>query len=85
MATLIGCTRTILRCHGVFQRTLALRSARQSTMASVELTLDVKRRIEEVRQRALLGGGEQRIQVQHKKVGFNFFANFCIFCIIRSS
>ncbi|XP_059160452.1 propionyl-CoA carboxylase beta chain, mitochondrial-like [Physella acuta] len=67
MATLIGCTRTILRCHGVFQHTLALRSARQSTMASVELTLDVKRRIEEVRQRALLGGGEQRIQVQHKK------------------
>ncbi|XP_005099373.3 propionyl-CoA carboxylase beta chain, mitochondrial [Aplysia californica] len=69
MATLIGCTRTLFRCRGVFQRTLALQAFRRqdSTMASVELTLDVKRRIEETRQKALLGGGQRRIDVQHKK------------------
>ncbi|KAH9508756.1 hypothetical protein Btru_049825 [Bulinus truncatus] len=69
MATLVGCTRLILRKHGLFQRTLSLActSARLSTMASVELTLNVKRRIEEVRQQALLGGGERRIVAQHQK------------------
>lgn len=36
-------------------------------MASVELTLDVKRRIDNTRQQAFLGGGQRRIDVQHKK------------------
>lgn len=70
MATLIGYTRTALRCHGVFQRGLLLRATprrQDSTMASVEQTLDVKHRIEDTRRRALLGGGQRRIDAQHKK------------------
>jgi len=70
MASLVGRTaRTILRCRGGLQRTLAVQgfSRHDSTMASVELTLDVKNRIEETRKQALLGGGQRRIDVQHKK------------------
>ena len=71
MATLIGYTRMALRCRGVFQRSLVLGAVPRrpdSTMASVGQTLDVKQRIEDTRKKALLGGGQRRIDVQHKKV-----------------
>merc|ERR1711962_1824955 len=69
MATLIGYTRSLYRCRGIFQRTLALKGFRRpdSTMASVALTLNVRNRIEATRQQALLGGGQRRIDAQHKK------------------
>ncbi|CAG5121796.1 unnamed protein product, partial [Candidula unifasciata] len=68
MATLIGCSRSICRYPGVFQRCLALSGVRfKVIMASIEQTLDVKRRIDETRKQALLGGGLQRIETQHKK------------------
>lgn len=37
---------------------------------SVYHTLNVKKEIEDRRKRAILGGGDKRIQAQHKKVEF---------------
>lgn len=70
MAALIGRARSICRCPGFFQPSQALSAGRRfkGIMASVEQTLDVKRRIDETRKQALLGGGLQRIETQHKKV-----------------
>ena len=44
-------------------------------MAGAQQTLRVKQKIEEKRRDALLGGGQKRIDTQHRKVG-NFFVTF---------
>ena len=45
-------------------------------MQGAEHTLRVKKRIEEKRAQALLGGGQKRIDAQHKKVFyFNLIHN----------
>ncbi|GFR97151.1 propionyl-CoA carboxylase beta chain, mitochondrial [Elysia marginata] len=65
MATLI---RSLSKCHRFLHYAVPLQVTRGAkTMANVELTLDVKRRIDSTRQQALLGGGQRRIDVQHKK------------------
>ena len=47
--------------------------------SSSQLTLAVRKKIEETRQKALLGGGQQRIDNQHKKA-----RNYsCIFIYIK--
>ena len=95
MATLI---RSLSKCHRFLHYSVPLQVTRGAkTMANVELTLDVKRRIDSTRQQALLGGGQRRIDVQHKKVRLkrvtygdftNYFPclfNVCFFCKIPFS
>lgn len=44
------------------------RTELQTRWQTTAQTLNVKQRIEDTRQKALLGGGEKRIASQHKKV-----------------
>lgn len=42
----------------------------QRSLSNIAQTLHVKEKIENKRKQALLGGGQQRIDAQHKKVSF---------------
>lgn len=63
----------LLRNVGIFARN-AVRSQRMfenvvsNRMYSSQLTLTVRRKIEETRKRALEAGGQKRIDKQHEKV-----------------
>lgn len=54
----------------------------QATQSTVNLTVEVQRRVTEKRGQALLGGGEKRIETQHHKVcfkvGLNNLTYYCL-------
>ena len=58
-----GNLKATKRCQQLIQ------SARCSMVAgSAQHTLNVRRKIDETKKKAFLGGGEKRIEKQHKKV-----------------
>lgn len=70
MAALVRLCSRVFKQNAVSRQLLPL-SAMQwysGAAGSMENTLDVKHRIDDARKRALLGGGQRRIDAQHKKV-----------------
>lgn len=63
--------RLLLRSPSVispFDSPLAFLKRWQATQSTVNLTVEVQRRVTDKRGKALLGGGEKRIETQHHKV-----------------
>lgn len=81
MAALVRLCSRAFQQNAVSRQTLPL-SAMQwysGAAGSMENTLDVKHRIDDTRKRALLGGGQRRIDAQHKKVDVLYV------CFVRGS
>lgn len=80
MAALVRLCGRVFQQNAVSRQILPLSAVQwySGAAGSMENTLGVKHRIEDIRERALLGGGQRRIDVQHKKVDVLHFHFVCL-------